>query len=42
MDFSDTEERLLVVSTIGWVLVGALAAVLARRIKHDSQRKEGS
>jgi uncharacterized membrane protein YeaQ/YmgE (transglycosylase-associated protein family) len=40
MDFSDTEERLLVVSTIGWVLVGALAAVLARRIKRE--RKEGS
>lgn len=40
MDFSDTEERLLVVSTIGWLLVGALAAVLARRIKHE--RKEGS
>ena len=31
MDTSDPETRLLAVSTLGWLLVGALAAILIGR-----------
>ena len=31
LDMGDPETRLLAVSTIGWLLVGALAAILIRK-----------
>ena len=33
LDMGDPETRLLAVSTIGWLLVGALAAILVRAKK---------
>ena len=31
LDMGDPETRLLAISTVGWVLVGILAAVLVRK-----------
>ena len=39
MDTSDPETRLLAVSTLGWLLVGALAAILIGKRKR--KRKGG-
>mgnify|MGYP003150178992 CR=1 FL=1 len=33
LDMGDPEARLLVVSTVGWLVVGALAAILIRTKK---------
>ena len=33
LDMGDPETRLLAISTVGWVLVGILAAILVRKKK---------
>jgi hypothetical protein len=35
VDMGDPETRLLIVSTIGWLLVGALATILVRKKKKE-------
>ena len=35
MDMGDPETRLLAVSTIGWLLVGVLTAILIRKKKKE-------
>ena len=42
MDMGDPETRLLAVSTIGWLLVGALATILIRRQKQEMDTKENN
>ena len=37
MDMGDPETRLLAVSTIGWLLVGALATILIRKKKKEKK-----
>ena len=37
LDMGDPETRLLAVSTIGWLLVGALATILIRKKKKEKR-----
>ena len=37
MDMGDPETRLLAVSTIGWLLVGVLTAILVRKKKKEKE-----
>ena len=37
MDMEDPETRLLAISTVGWLLVGVLAAILVRKKKHKEE-----
>ena len=37
MDMGDPETRLLVVSTVGWLLVGVLTTILIRKKKKKSK-----
>jgi hypothetical protein len=39
MDMGDPETRLLAVSTIGWLLVGALTTILIRKKKKKSEKE---
>lgn len=37
LDMGDPETRLLAVSTIGWLLVGVLTAILVRKKKKEKE-----
>ena len=39
MDMGDPEARLLVVSTVGWLVVGALAAILIKKKTKNKERE---
>tara|TARA_R100001086_G_scaffold173699_1_gene95214 strand:+ start:1705 stop:1848 length:144 start_codon:yes stop_codon:yes gene_type:complete len=41
MDFSDPEVRLLMVSTIGWMLVGVLATIIIRKRNKTDKTDKG-
>jgi len=39
VDMGDPETRLLALSTIGWLLVGALAAILIKKKTKNKERE---
>ena len=39
LDMSDPETRLLALSTLGWLLVGALAAILIKKKTKNKERE---